>query len=71
MKLRGALAPVDGTKSGNGSRGKGGLNTVGSPAVRTKFSSDADTVVSIERKVVSGHAYAILASTVAECGRRE
>jgi hypothetical protein len=64
--VRGAMKFAWGSDTGKqhhriGSRGKGGLNTVGSPATRTHFSSGADTAVSIEREVVSGHAYAILA----------
>jgi len=55
--------------TGNGSRGKGGPSTVGSPAVRTEFCSGVDTAVSIEREVVSGHAYAILAPQAAIGGR--
>jgi hypothetical protein len=47
-----------------------GPNTVGSPASRTRsFSSGADTAVSIEREVVSGHAYAILTPQTADGGR--
>jgi len=42
-------------------RGKGGLHTVGSPAAGRTDGLGADTAVSIEREVVSGHAYAILA----------
>jgi hypothetical protein len=42
-------------------RGKGGPYTVGSPAAGRTTGLGADTAVSIERKVVSGHAYAILA----------
>src|SRR3954447_12275857 len=53
-----------------GSRGKGGPNTVGSPATRTWFfGSGADTAVSIEREVVFGHAYAILAPHAVVGGR--
>ncbi|GLY22763.1 hypothetical protein Misp04_24950 [Micromonospora sp. NBRC 101691] len=49
-------------------RGKGGPYTVGSPAV-SREAGWADTVVSIERKVVSGHAYAIPAPEALTCGR--
>jgi hypothetical protein len=42
-------------------RGKGGLYTVGSPAAARTDGLSADTAVPIEREVVSGHAYAILA----------
>jgi hypothetical protein len=42
-------------------RGKGGRYTVGSPAAGRSDGLGADTAVSIEREVVSGHAYAILA----------
>jgi len=52
-----------------GSGGKGGPNTVGSPATRTQYQPGADTAASIERKVVSGHAYAILAPRTADGGR--
>jgi hypothetical protein len=71
MKLRGASTPADGTNSTTaiGSRGKGGLNTVGSPAARTQINPGAVTAVSIEREVVSGHAYAILAPDAADGGR--
>jgi hypothetical protein len=41
-------------------RGKGGSDTVGSPAAGRIVGLGADTVVSIEREVVSGHAYAVL-----------
>ena len=51
-----------------GSRGKGGLDTVGSPATRKQFDSGADTAVSIEREVVFGHAYAILAPHAGDAG---
>jgi hypothetical protein len=67
MKSRGAPTPAGGTTD-VGSRGKGGPSTVGSPATRTLFSSGADTAVSIEREVVSGHAYAILAPQAADGG---
>ena len=60
--------PYDST-IGIRSRGKGGPNTVGSPVSRTQFNSGADTAVSIEREVVSGHAYAILAPDPADGGR--
>jgi len=52
-----------------GSRGKGGLNTVGSPTTSPYLSAGVDTAVSIEREVVSGHAYAILAPETVIGGR--
>jgi hypothetical protein len=64
--LRGAPAPTGGKRGEN--RGKGGLNTVGSPATRTQFRPWAVTAVSIEREVVFGHAYAILAPHAAVSG---
>ena len=45
-----------------------GRNTVGSPAIDHQW-GHADTAVSIEREVVSGHAYAILAPHIADGGR--
>src|SRR4051794_7847962 len=50
------------------SRGKGGRHTVGSPAPAAF--SRADTVVSIDSEVVSGHAYAIPALESVSDGRR-
>ena len=50
-------------------RGKGGHYTVGSPAASRIRGLGADTAVSIEREVVSGHAYAILAPQAADGGR--
>src|SRR5205814_4853391 len=49
----------EGKGTGRSSRGKGGPNTIGSPVTGRDFRLGADTAVSIERKVVSGHAYAI------------
>jgi hypothetical protein len=69
MKLRGAPTPADSTTEIQGSRGKGGPNTVGSPAASARSSrSGADTAVSLEREVVSGHAYAILTLQAAHGG---
>jgi hypothetical protein len=49
-------------------RGKGGPYTVGSPAAG-RFDGPARTPqVSIEREVVFGHAYAILAPGAVLCG---
>lgn len=45
-----------------------GRNTVGSPVIG-RCSGLADTAVSIEREVVSGHAYAILAPRAGSSGR--
>jgi hypothetical protein len=39
------------------------------PPSERRFSSGVDTAVSIEREVVSGHAYAILAPQAADGGR--
>jgi hypothetical protein len=50
-------------------RGKGGPYTVGSPAAGRTYGLGADTAVSIEREVVSGHAYAILAPEAVTGGR--
>lgn len=50
-------------------RGKGGHYTVGSPAASRSRGLGADTAVSIEREVVSGHAYAILAPDAVVDGR--
>ena len=46
-----------------------GRNTVGSPAIDQEW-GHADTAVSIEREVVSGHEYAILAPHAVTDGRR-
>src|SRR5947209_2941171 len=62
-----ARRPADSTTR-RGSRGKGGPNTVGSPAPAVT-QGWADTAVSIERRVVSGHAYAILAPGTVNDGR--
>ena len=68
MKSRGASTPAEHVSNRYGSRGKGGPNTVGSPTASTN-SLGVDTAVSIEREVVSGHAYAILApQTVTDGG---
>jgi len=70
MKSRGALSPAGSTTATRiESRGKGGLDTVGSPATRTQCGPGADTAVSIEREVVFGHAYAVLTPDVADGGR--
>jgi hypothetical protein len=73
MKSRGALAHAGSTMSTTevGVEVREGSNTVGSPVSMRLFNSGADTAVSIEREVVSGHAYAILAPQIAEgvgCG---
>jgi hypothetical protein len=47
----------------------GGPNTVGSPTASSGFSAGVDTAVSIEREVVSGHAYAIFAPDAVDDGR--
>jgi hypothetical protein len=60
MKSRGVPTPADSTMDEE-VRGKGGSYTVGSPAAGRIVGSGADTAVSIEREVVSGHAYAVLA----------
>jgi hypothetical protein len=49
-----------GQHGGREVRGKGGSYTVGSPAAGCNSGLGADTAVSIEREVVSGHAYAVL-----------
>ncbi|GIM90301.1 hypothetical protein Ato02nite_020940 [Paractinoplanes toevensis] len=59
MKSRGVPAPADSTEEEE-VRGKGGSYTVGSPAAGRTSGLGADTAVSIEREVVSGHAYAVL-----------
>jgi hypothetical protein len=59
MKSRGVPAPADSTKEEE-VRGKGGSYTVGSPVAGRTYGFGADTAVSIEREVVSGHAYAVL-----------
>lgn len=69
MKSRGARTPADSKRNDREIRGKGGHNTVGSPAVSRSPGLGADTAVSIERKVVSGHAYAILAPDAVVGGR--
>ncbi|GGN95058.1 hypothetical protein GCM10010112_84940 [Actinoplanes lobatus] len=73
MKSRGAPTPADGTTSSTaiGSRGKGGHEHRWIARRWNAFDSGADTAVSIEREVVSGHAYAVLAPlppTAARCG---
>jgi hypothetical protein len=49
-------------------RGKGGLAPLDRPPPAARKGLGADTAVSIERKVVSGHAYAILAPDNPEPG---
>jgi hypothetical protein len=68
MKSRGASTPADEHEvRGSGSQRKGRADTVGSPAAGCTDGLGADTVVSLEREVVSGHAYAVLAPDT-ECG---
>jgi hypothetical protein len=71
MKSRGAPTPASSTTGTTEieAEEREGPNTVGSPVSGTQFDSGADTAVSIERKVVSGHAYAILAPPTADGGR--
>jgi hypothetical protein len=63
VKSRGVLTPADSTKVRVGEvRGKGGPYTpLDRPLPAPSTGLGADTVVSIEREVVSGHTYAILA----------
>jgi hypothetical protein len=49
-------------------RGRGGTNTVGSPATGRQFPARGGHRSLIEREVVSGHAYAILAPETVEGG---
>jgi hypothetical protein len=70
MKSRGVPAPA-GSSTGKKleAEEREGPNTVGSPAATCSFTTGADTAVSIEREVVSGHAVAILAPQAADGGR--
>ena len=69
MKSRGVPAPAHSTKKQHErSRGEGGPNTVGSPADGRHHQARSGHRSLIERKVVSGHAYAILAPETAACG---
>ena len=63
MKSRGVPTPADSTQVRvEEIRGKGGPHTpLDRPLPAASTGLGADTAVSIEREVVSGHAYAILA----------
>ena len=69
MKSRGVPTPADGTRYVvEEVRGKGGPYTVGSPAACRTDGLGADTAACLEREVVFGHAYAILAPGAVLCG---
>jgi hypothetical protein len=70
-KLRGAPTPAGSTTAPQVSQAeeREGRTPLDRPPPGRSCSSGADTAVSIERKVVSGHAYAILAPHTADGGR--
>ena len=71
MKLRGAPTPAGSTAAPQISEAeeREGRTPLDRPPPGRSSNSGADTAVSIEREVVSGHAYAILAPRAVDSGR--